>query len=184
MRTSLVSWENTLVDAAAEHNFCYAEQASVTSYFQRQIFSAVSVALFVCGCQGRAETEIPAPQFPEAVAFEITPDFTGEWYGEVGGMTGTLLLGDLNAGQLFGSFRSDGDATELVLLLDQVLLESESGGRVLGNRIDFTWQDGRGSRGQGWLMINREDTALTGESGQGERISGHGSWGFVRVGDS
>jgi hypothetical protein len=123
----------------------------------------------------------PVLPYPEAVAFDIEPEFAGEWYGEVGGSPGSFLLGELNVGQLYGTFISDDGQQEYVLLLEQAMVELESGGRAPGNRMDFTWQDGRGSRGLGWLMINSEDTALTGEFGYGQQIAGVGSWSFIRV---
>ena len=49
------------------------------------------------------------------------------------------------------------------------------------NQVLFTWQDGRGSLGNGWLLINREDTALTGEFGYDPDTIGAGSWTFIRI---
>ena len=45
----------------------------------------------------------------------------------------------------------------------------------------FTWQNGLGSRGKGWLLINREDTALTGSFGYGVATEGLGEWSFERT---
>ncbi len=134
-------------------------------------------------CRPEGQSQAPSLDYPAAMAFELEPDFTGEWYGEIAGRPGTMLLGELNVGQLYGSFESDDSEVELVLLLDQIVLDLGTGGSAQANRSDFTWQDGRGSRGIGWLMINREDTAITGDYGYGQRITGEGGWSFIRVDD-
>ncbi|MEE9383660.1 MAG: hypothetical protein V3V08_09630 [Nannocystaceae bacterium] len=114
------------------------------------------------------------------MAFERDPQFAGEWVGQVGQVWGVLTLGELEPHRLFGSFVADDGSAEYVLLLEQTLLQSETGGRTPSNRVTFTWQDGLGARGRGWLLINREDTALTGSFGYDSGAHGVGEWTMLR----
>lgn len=105
----------------------------------------------------------------------------GEWSGDVGEFTGTLVMGELGPLSFFGSFRADDGLTEYVLLLEQSTVESPGGGIVPSNRMKFTWQDGLGGRGHGWLLINRDDTALTGSFGYAKATVGLGNWTLARL---
>lgn len=118
--------------------------------------------------------------FPPASVYEIDPEFAGEWAGDVGGTPGTLTVGELDERSYFGSFVTDDGATEYTLLLQHTFVTTAEGGEVASNRATFTWQDGLGSRGKGWLLINREDTAVTGSFGYGQATSGLGDWSFIR----
>ncbi|MCA9638282.1 MAG: hypothetical protein KC420_19770, partial [Myxococcales bacterium] len=51
---------------------------------------------------------------------------------------------------------------------------------VAANVVRFEWQDGRGGVGSGWLMINKEGSALTGEIVYGVAPTG-GALAYVRV---
>lgn len=137
--------------------------------------------LAVVGCEPRNE---PGPVYPTAQAYERDPTFSGEWIGDVGANPGTLALGELGPGSLFGSFKADEGVLEYVLLLEQTMVEAAGGGIVPGNRLTFTWQDGLGGRGHGWLLINRDDSALTGSFGYGKATEGLGTWTFVRLDDA
>ena len=122
-----------------------------------------------------------ASNYPPASVYDIDPEFGGEWIGDVDGLPGTLTVGELDERSYFGSFVTDAGGTEYTLLLEHTYVVSEDGGEVPSNRVTFTWQDGLGSRGRGWLLINLEDTALTGSFGYGVATEGLGSWSFVRV---
>jgi hypothetical protein len=118
--------------------------------------------------------------YPPASVYEIDPQFSGQWTGDVDGLPGLLTIGELDERSFFGSFVTDDGSTEYTLLLEHTYVETEEGGEVPSNRTTFTWQDGLGSRGKGWLLINREDTALTGSFGYGVATAGLGEWSFVR----
>jgi hypothetical protein len=122
----------------------------------------------------------PRTNFPPASVYEIDPQFTGEWVGDVDGLGGTLNIGKLDERAFFGSFVTDDGATEYTLLLEHTYVDTEESGEAPSNRATFTWQDGLGSRGKGWLLINREDTALAGSFGYGVATEGLGAWSFVR----
>lgn len=98
-------------------------------------------------------------------------------------MSGMLEISALEAGRYRGVFRAENVEVRYILALEQVT--AEAGGRAedgsLTNLVRFTWQDGRGGRGHGWLLINAEDSALTGSHGEGESPAGLGEWTFIRV---
>jgi hypothetical protein len=119
--------------------------------------------------------------YPPASVYEVDPLFTGEWSGDVDGLPGTLTIGELDERSFFGSFVTSDRSTEYTLLLEHTYVETPEGGEAPSNRTIFTWQDGLGSRGKGWLLINREDTALTGSFGYGTATEGLGQWSFVRA---
>lgn len=119
--------------------------------------------------------------YPPASVYEVDPLFTGEWAGDVDGLPGTLTIGELDERAFFGSFVTADRSTEYTLLLEHTYVETEEGGEAPSNRTIFTWQDGLGSRGKGWLLINSEDTALTGSFGYGVATEGLGQWSFVRA---
>jgi hypothetical protein len=124
------------------------------------------------------------PGYPSADFYEVGPTFAGEWIGEVGQLPGELSLGELSPGNYFGRFKADAEKTEYALLLEQTMIEAPGGGLVPSNRLTFTWQDGLGGRGHGWLLINREDTALTGSFGYAQATDGLGGWTFIRFDDA
>jgi hypothetical protein len=117
---------------------------------------------------------------PPVAAYETPIQFTGEWLGEFGEITGMLAIKALDEGRYYGLFDGESEPVQYVLNMEQSPTETDAGA-TFGNRVLFTWQDGRGGRGQGWVLINREDTALTGEFGFAESVAGAGSLAFIRV---
>jgi len=139
---------------------------------------AVSLGCPAAGIDG---TSSGSPtKYPLASVYEFDPQFAGVWVGDVDGLVGTLNIGKLDERSFFGSFVTDDGATEYTLLLEHTYVDTQDGGEVPSNRATFTWQDGLGSRGKGWLLINREDTALTGSFGYGVATEGLGDWSFGR----
>ncbi|MCX4242845.1 hypothetical protein [Paraliomyxa miuraensis] len=121
-----------------------------------------------------------ASSIPPAEAYERPSDFSGEWIGEVEGEVGLLSITSLGQGRYRGLYEGENVAVEYVLLLEQDLVPVGTAGEpIAGNRATFTWQDGHGGRGEGWLLINREDSALTGAFG--ERGLLERPWTFIRV---
>lgn len=137
--------------------------------------------LLACPGIGTGKSARDQTVYPPASVYEIDPQFSGEWVGDVDGLAGTLTIGELDERSFFGSFVTADGATEYTLLLDHTFVETMEGGEAPSNRTTFTWQDGLGSRGKGWLLINREDTALTGSFGYGVATAGLGEWSFVRA---
>ena len=135
------------------------------------------VALCSLGCPRGLEE----PAYPSADVYQVPSDFTGEWIGEVEAVTGTLRIQELGAGRFYGAFRSDDGVTRYALSIDHVMKPGPDDTPRPSNLVTFTWQDGRGDRGAGWLLINREDSALTGEFGRGSDGSGFGAWTFIRL---
>lgn len=137
---------------------------------------ALALAL---GCKtasggGGAQTGAPA-----AEAYDKASDFAGEWVGESNGVLGTLEIRALGPGRYYAKFTSDDNLTRFVANMQQALVTPRRGGDLLpGNLVQFTWQDGRGGQGSGWVLINPEDSALIGEIRAG---GGGGPWNFVRV---
>jgi len=131
---------------------------------------AVALAL-ASGCK---DDGTQTSTIPPAEAYETPSEFTGEWIGEVDGQVGSLTITPLGPGRYRGLYAAEGVDIEYVLLLQQDLVQL-----VPGNRALFTWQDGRGGRGEGWLLINREDSALTGAFGERGLIDR--PWTFIRV---
>jgi hypothetical protein len=137
---------------------------------------ALAVAATATACDKDGET---APPLPPAEAYDRPSDFSGDWIGEVETTEGTLTITPLGAARYRGVYEVDGAPIRYVLALEQTMLDV-SGAPVPSNRVVFTWQDGRGGRGEGWLLINRENTALTGEFGEGAGHTG-GAWTFIRL---
>jgi hypothetical protein len=143
----------------------------------RLVRAALLLAL-VGGCQRggvRADAiDVAAPVaevYPEGAS-----DFAGEWVGESAGVFGSLTIQRLATDRYYGTFTSDDGLTRFVCNMRQVMATPPSGGAMLpGNLVVFTWHDGRGGRGQGWVLINRAGSALSGEVRFG------GAWDFVRV---
>ncbi len=116
---------------------------------------------------------------PMAEAYDKPSNFAGEWVGESNGLLGALAIRALGVGRYYGQFTGDDGQTRFVLNIQQPLVSPVGGGELVpGNLVTFTWQDGRGGRGDGWVLINPEDSALTGEI----RVGTQGSaLEFVRV---
>jgi len=120
----------------------------------------------------------PAASIPPAEAYDAPSDFAGVWHGEADGSVGTLTISPLGSGRHRGLYEGEDIEIEYVLLLEQDMVEVGEDS-MAGNRSTFTWQDGRGGRGEGWLLINREDSALSGAFGEQGRIDR--PWTFIRV---
>lgn len=118
-------------------------------------------------------TPPPAEVYPEGPS-----NFAGEWVGESAGVFGTLAIERQNGDRYSGQFVSDDGLTRFNCDFRQVLATPASGGEATpSNLAVFVWYDGRGGRGNGWVLINRDDSALSGEI----RFSGPGAWDFVRI---
>jgi hypothetical protein len=140
--------------------------------------------LLTSGCAislGPSSNNGSSSNYPPASIYEIDPEFAGEWLGDIDGQVGTLRIGELDERTFFGSFLTHDGGVEYTLLIEQTYLDTDDGVEVPSNRTIFTWQNGLGSRGKGWLLINREDTALTGTFGYGVATTGLGGWSFERV---
>jgi len=122
------------------------------------------------------------PPHPPPEAYESPSDFAGKWRGEVDGIAGQLRIDRLSEGRYYANFRGRERPERYILSMTQTRAEMGEGDMVLANVCSFTWQDGRGAVGTGWLVINREDTTITGTFGRGGSMSGMGVWTFVRAG--
>lgn len=146
----------------------------------RPLCAGILVAFVaVVGCERGAGGEAVDITAPSAEVYpEGASDFAGEWVGESAGVFGTLKIRRLAEDRYYGQFVSDDRLIRYVANLRQVRATPEAGGEMTpGNLAVFDWQDGRGGRGGGWVLINREDSALSGEI----RFGGLGAWDFVRV---
>lgn len=145
------------------------------------VLAALLLACPGTGGTGSTGGATSQTNYPPASVYEIDPQFAGDWVGDVDGIPGTLTIGELDERSYFGSFVTTDSSTEYTLLLEHSYVDTEEGGEAPSNRTIFTWQNGLGSRGKGWLLINREDTALTGSFGFGVATQGLGQWSFVRA---
>ena len=118
---------------------------------------------------------------PPAQAFSVPSNFEGEWLGEAAESSGTLRIQRLGEGLYRGVYRAEDQPLSLVLAMEQQQTAGSDGRTLLSNLVSFTWQDGRGGRGKGWLLINREDSALMGAFGRGDDHSNNGEWTFIRL---
>ena len=141
----------------------------------RTLALALGVTL-ACDRRGGGKVAV----YPDALAFDHAPHFVGSWSGTAAGVQGRLTIGELDELRYSGQFEGNGSSVRYILLMDQSLAASESHGAVPSNRVVFTWQDGAGGRGKGWLLINREGTRLTGSSGYVSATEGHGQWALER----
>ncbi len=136
---------------------------------------AAATALLAChpSAEGSADPSVPA-----AEAYERPSNFVGEWVGESNAALGALKVKALGPGRYYGQFVGDDGTTRLVLNMQQAMVPRDNGEPIPGNLASFTWQDGRGGRGDGWVLINPEDSALTGEIRLGTLAE---AMSFVRV---
>lgn len=151
--------------------------ATGSSWRARVLAGLVSLVapLVLAGCK---DDGTAPSSFPPAAAYDTPSDFAGEWIGEVEGQVGTLTITPLGPGRYRGLYEGEDVKVEYVLLLEQDLVPL-AGTTVAGNRALFKWQDGRGGQGDGWLLINREDSALTGAFGEKGMLER--PWTFIRV---
>lgn len=120
------------------------------------------------------------PPHPPPEVYEDPSDFSGKWRGEVDGVGGTLRIDRLGEGRYYANFRGETRPDRYILSMTQTRAEVADGDSELANIASFTWQDGRGAVGGGWMLINRENTTITGTFGRGGAMSGMGVWTFVR----
>lgn len=163
--------------AVASASPCRCRGAVVARWLRAILGLSVPCGLLLACARAATQTQ---PIYPDAVVYERDPQFVGEWVGEVGAVWGILTLGELEEHRYFGSFVADDGSVEYVLLLEQSLLADPRGALSPSNRVTFTWQDGLGGRGRGWLLINREGTALTGSYGYDNAVEGLGDWTLMR----
>lgn len=133
-------------------------------------------ACAVAGCRPNRGAVDAAP-VPPAEVLETPAEFVGRWRGQVEEQEGELRITSLSAdGTIFRAvYRAQGLGTQYILKCTRRDL-----GEAPTNQLTFTWQDGRGGEGTGWLMINRDGTAITGAFGQGGAHDG-GTWTFSRA---
>lgn len=139
----------------------------------------VAIAAMACRAEGQARVD---PSLPVAEAYTKGSDFAGEWVGESNTVLGALKVKPLGGGadgprRYYGQFTGDDGTTRFVINLQQSMV-TVGAVAIAGNLARFTWQDGRGGVGEGWVLINPEDSALTGEI----RVGNAGrAMDFVRV---
>ena len=134
---------------------------------------ALALVLAVAGCPGQQRVAT----YPPGETYGIEVSFLGEWLGEVAGIEGILRVTELSPTRYYGQFRAD-DGSMIHSWDMQPVLDGET----QTNLVKIKWQDGGGDTGVGWLLINREDSALTGSLGRGEsRTVGFGDVTFIRL---
>lgn len=140
--------------------------------------SLVLVSSAGTGCQSASGATRAV--YPNAEAFAQAPEFEGTWRGKIDRYQGELRIGELSPHRFFGNFSSDHGGIDLALLMDQSSVQTLGGTSMDSNRLLFTWQDGEGARGHGWMKINERGELLLGESGPLEQIEGS-EWKFERT---
>lgn len=153
---------------------------STIPFMHRLLCAALLLAL-AGGCKrnGSRDMDVVDVVAPSGEVYpEGASDFTGEWVGESAGIFGTLTIQRLASDRYYGRFASEDGLIGFVCNLRQIRATPGEGGAMLpSNLVTFQWQDGRGGRGGGWALINRESSALTGEI----RYGGLGTLSFVRT---
>ncbi len=152
-------------------------RAAVVSTDAVPRLSLALAALALVACKTATEGTVD-PSLPVAEVYDHGSDFAGAWVGESNGVLGTLEVRSLGPGRYYGKFTSDDKLTRFVVNMKQPLVAlNDSTTQLPGNLVEFTWQDGRGGKGAGWVLINPADSALTGEIRAGGEA---GAWTFVR----
>jgi hypothetical protein len=133
---------------------------------------AVSITLGACD---HAHT----PTLPPAEVYEEPVAVQGHWRGEVAGLEGILDLTPLGRDRYRGVFEARGRL--YVLNIVHVRAPGKDGVPEPSNLLRFDWQDGRGDRGAGWLIVNEDGSMITGSFGRGDgNTEGAGQWTMVR----
>ena len=118
---------------------------------------------------------------PKAEAYPTPSEFRGRWLGESDDSLGFLEIQELGGGRYYGRFSSEDRLRKYVAnMTQQMATDGEE--QVPGNVLRFTWQDGRGGIGSGWLMVDEDSSALTGELVYGDSHRS-GALAFVRDSD-
>jgi hypothetical protein len=146
-----------------------------------RLASAIVAALLGVTAIACPNHEGEATHPPPEVYGEPT-SFAGDWHGEAGDVTGMLEIDEMGDNRYYANFRGKDRPVRYILDVQQVLGEAPGDGAGPSNLALFTWQDGRGGRGEGWLLINRDRTALTGTFGRGDGTTGMGVWTFIKEG--
>ncbi len=121
------------------------------------------------------------PEFPPAEIFEKPGELAGSWRGEVGGVSGRLEVQPLGPSRYRGMFEADALVRRYILKIERIYADGPDGAKAPSNLARFDWQDGRGDLGSGWLLLNRDASALTGAFGRGDHVTeGAGTWTFLR----
>ncbi|HRI09316.1 MAG TPA: hypothetical protein PKW35_15955 [Nannocystaceae bacterium] len=142
----------------------------------------IALALALAACRTASGGGAGAVTTPPAEAYERASDFKGEWLGESAGSFGILKISSLGTLRYYGSFESEDGALRYVANMQQrTALPPGDDRPAAANLLTFTWQDGRGGLGQGWVLINKEDSALTGVIYFGEGAANSAALSFVRV---
>jgi hypothetical protein len=118
---------------------------------------------------------------PLAEAYPTPSEFRGRWLGESDESLGFLEIQELGGGRYYGRFSSDDRLSTYVANMTQQMA-TDGDEKVPGNVLRFTWQDGRGGVGSGWLMVDEDSSALTGELVYGDS-NRSGALAFVRDSD-
>jgi hypothetical protein len=135
----------------------------------------VLVALMMFACD-----KTRAPELPPAEVYAQPVSVEGEWRGEVGDLDGTLDLTPLGRDRYRGVFQASGRSVIYVLNVVHVRAPDKEGVPKPSNQLLFDWQDGRGDRGAGWLLVNEDGSMLTGSFGRGDgNTEGAGKWTMV-----
>lgn len=138
----------------------------------------VALGLVVVGCDKQPRE----PELPPAEVFDQVGEIAGSWRGEVAGVSGRLEVEPLGSTHYRGMFEADVLVRRYVLNIERIYAASSDGGKRPSNLVRFDWQDGRGDLGSGWLLMNRDASALTGAFGRGEDVTeGAGTWTFLRA---
>lgn len=178
MRAAARALAERLSRAGTDDAQCRRFFSEVGCRMPRLMRRALSVALLCTACRPHGAA---AEVYPPPDVYDTPATFVGEWLGEVDATMGTLRISELEPLRYRGVFRSDDKAMFLVLSLDHVEVTVAPQETMHSNQARFTWQDGRGGRGHGYLIVGREDTSLTGQYGLGEDVDGSGEWTFIRV---
>ena len=97
------------------------------------------------------------------------------------GSAGTLDLTSLGRDRYRGVFEASGRSILYVLNVVHVRAPGADGVPKPSNLLRFDWQDGRGDRGAGWLLVNEDGSMITGSFGRGDgNTEGAGEWTMVR----
>lgn len=138
----------------------------------------LTAALALAACKPASQSETVDPSTPTAEVYDDGSDFAGAWVGKSNGVLGLLEVRSLGPGRYYAKFTSDDRLTRFVVNMKQPLVAVRDGAAKLpGNLVEFTWQDGRGGQGGGWVLINPTDTALDGVIRAGGMT---GPWTFIR----
>jgi len=146
-----------------------------TDAVHRLPIALAALALVACKTASGGTVD---PSHPVPEAYDRGSNFAGAWVGESNHVLGTLEVRSLGPGRYYGKFTSDDKLTKFVCNMKQPLVTlADNTSQLPGNLVEFTWQDGRGGQGAGWVLINPADSALAGEIQAGGES---GPWTFVR----